>query len=249
MLNLQYAAIMFGLLFLVFAKEIFANQPKENDTNSKKNTFILPEIEITKIKQSNNSQIKYSPNTIIDKSIIETINPTQLSDILIFSPGVSITNYGGLESSKTISIRGTGSMRTLVLLDGIPLNSSQNSAFDLSSINPNSLENIEIIRSGNSAFYGSSAIGGVVNLKTNYSPTEIIKAKINYASFNEIETNFTGNYLIDNSLLSASVGYITSDGNYPFEYVEFGETKKFHRENADFKNNTISILAKTSNKK
>jgi len=86
-----------------------------------------------------------------------------LADALETSPGISIRDFGGMGSLSTISIRGEGSRNVLVLLDGIPLNPT-GGIVDLSDIPLNSLERIEIIRGGESAFYGPGAAGGVVRL-------------------------------------------------------------------------------------
>jgi outer membrane cobalamin receptor len=239
-----YINLYIIILFLLIINIPTIAQNTEADSLNK--IVRLPEVQVIKERNKSNSAIEFSPNTTIDNQIIQTISPTQISEVMSLAPGVNISNYGGLESMKTISIRGTGSMRTLILLDGLPINSSQNGSFDLNNINPSLIDNIEIIRGGASAIYGGNAIGGAVNIQTNYSPSEIIKANIRYGSFNEIETNITGNYVANQTLLSTNINYQTSDGNYPFNYTLFGEEKLFYRENADYKNLMLSGTAKTN---
>jgi outer membrane receptor protein involved in Fe transport len=66
----------------------------------------------------------------------------------------------------SVSLRGTGAEHTLVALDGVPQNSAQNPVFDLSTMPLNAAERLEIVRGGGSAVFGSSAVGGVVNIIT-----------------------------------------------------------------------------------
>jgi len=76
---------------------------------------------------------------------------------------------GGAAGGTTVSLRGLGSERTLILLDGqrLPLDPS----FTPPSVNVNiiplaAIDRIEVLRDGASAIYGSDAIGGVVNIIT-----------------------------------------------------------------------------------
>jgi iron complex outermembrane receptor protein len=71
-------------------------------------------------------------------------------------------NNGGGDGASTISLRGLGSERTLVLLDGRRLGPS----FDVNSIPLNLIDRVDILKQGAGATYGSDAVGGVVNIIT-----------------------------------------------------------------------------------
>ena len=78
--------------------------------------------------------------------------------------GPSSNNPG--DGTATVDLRGLGSSRTLVMVNGrrwIP--SNQEGVIDLNTIPASLIENVEIITGGASAVYGSDAIGGVVNFK------------------------------------------------------------------------------------
>ena len=76
---------------------------------------------------------------------------------------------GGV-GAETISLRGLGANRTLVLLNGRRAGASGTrgsvSSFDLNSIPLSAVENVEILKDGASSVYGSDAIAGVVNIIT-----------------------------------------------------------------------------------
>lgn len=216
--------------------------------------FNLPQVEVYEQRASSNSSIEFSPNSQISGAELQIISPLQISEALKFSPGMNIRDYGGLGSIKTLSIRGAGSMRTLVLLDGIPINSSQNGSFDLNNITVGIVNNIEIIRGGASAIFGGNAIGGAVNIRTNCSPQKTILANLSYGSFNEITANITGNlvskYDINSDLsldfLTANASYQNSKGDFSFKFNQFGKDSVFKRENADYSNLAFSISGKMS---
>jgi iron complex outermembrane receptor protein len=76
------------------------------------------------------------------------------------------------------SLRGLGSARTLVLLNGrrlAPYANSGGQSVDLSGIPASALERVEILKDGASAIYGTDAIGGVINfiLRKDFSGVEI----------------------------------------------------------------------------
>ncbi len=81
----------------------------------------------------------------------------------------SASPQGG-EGVQTVSLRGLGANRTLVLLDGKRAGPAgvrgQVAAFDLNVIPFSALESVEILKDGASSIYGSDAVAGVVNLIT-----------------------------------------------------------------------------------
>ena len=95
------------------------------------------------------------------------------------TPSVNIVSAVGTFSGggTYANLRGLGNGRTLVLLDGQRLapNAFSGNAVDLSGIPFSAIDNVEILREGASALYGSDAIAGVINFKTkrNYQGAEI----------------------------------------------------------------------------
>lgn len=88
-----------------------------------------------------------------------------IAELLAPTPGVVVSDSGGVGQRKSISLRGAGSTGVMVLLDGIPL-SSPGSSVDLSRIPAAITERLEVLRGAASARYGPGALGGVVNVVT-----------------------------------------------------------------------------------
>jgi vitamin B12 transporter len=87
-------------------------------------------------------------------------------DVLRQVPGVEINQSGSSGNQTDVSIRGSSAAETLILLDGVNVNSGATGGFDLADVTSDNLKRIEVVRGAGGALYGSSAIGGVVNLIT-----------------------------------------------------------------------------------
>jgi iron complex outermembrane recepter protein len=133
---------------------------------------------------------------------------------------------------STISLRGLGSDRTLVLING--LRSSEYggggggvaNSVDISSIPVSAIERVEILKDGASAIYGSDAIAGVVNfiLKTDFEGLTL-------SAYGGTPTQAGGGEE-DSASLFAGFGNIKSDGynvNFGINYDHQGQIVGDHR--------------------
>ncbi|WP_223668763.1 TonB-dependent receptor domain-containing protein [Kangiella shandongensis] len=127
-----------------------------------------------------------NPITVIDRETIELSGATSASELmreLTFNSSGSLRPQSGSSAQgvSTINLRGIGSGRTLVLIDGRRLTHSPSTGQgqDLNSIPLGAIERIEVLTDGASAVYGSDAIGGVVNVITrqDYNGAELMVSK------------------------------------------------------------------------
>lgn len=122
--------------------------------------------------------------TVIDSEALRQAGSLSLAEVLAKQPGVSFHNHGGPQSLAGINLRGADTRHTLVLLDGVPLNTATDGMPILQALPLASIERIEILRGAASSLYGSNAIGGVINLITR-PDTEVplaARASLGYGS-------------------------------------------------------------------
>lgn len=112
--------------------------------------------------------------TVIDRATIEARGYATLGEALAAVPGVSVVPSGGAGSQTSVFIRGSNSRHVLVLLDGQPMAdpSEPNGAFNFGDDSLADIERIEVVRGPASVYYGSGAIGGVINLITRRAPRD-----------------------------------------------------------------------------
>lgn len=179
------------------------------------------EKDITVTATRGHSLITEVPSSVnvIDHEELELKNPQNLAEALQNIPGVTIKDYGGLGNTKSISLRGSSDSQVLVLLDGQRLNNPQSGSIDLNQISLEGIEKIEIVRGGNSALYGSDAIGGVINLiskkSKNEKPVEA-EVKFGVGSFELYTLEPTCNFKIGKNRFSGSYRYLSSTGDFPY---------------------------------
>ncbi|WP_116643936.1 TonB-dependent receptor [Salinivibrio sp. HTSP] len=104
--------------------------------------------------------------TILTRQDIARLQARSLVDVLRTVPSIEIAQSGGRGQIASIFMRGTESDHSLVLIDGVRMASSITGSVDFNQIPVNSIERIEIIRGARATLYGSSAIGGVINIIT-----------------------------------------------------------------------------------
>jgi outer membrane receptor for ferrienterochelin and colicins len=105
--------------------------------------------------------------------------PTLLRDV----PGVQLDPVVG--SGAGVMLQGLGSDRVLVLLDGAPIAGRISGELDLTRFDPRQFERVEIVEGPQSTLYGSSALGGVVNLLTRTDLTRRVELSSQIAEFNQ----------------------------------------------------------------
>ncbi len=104
--------------------------------------------------------------SVITREQIERSGARDVSELLRRLPGVQIGRNGGPGQSTSLFLRGTASDHILVLIDGVPAQSATTGAMAFQHIDPETIERIELVRGPASTLYGSSAIGGVIQIFT-----------------------------------------------------------------------------------
>jgi vitamin B12 transporter len=141
------------------------------------------------------------------------------AEILSFSPGVVVRDYGGFGQLKTISIRGSSNDQVVILLDGVRLNNPLGGGVDLSTIPLNYVERFEIVRGGASAFAGTDAIGGLVNIVTKKTDKPFTFGSATYGSYQTFGLNFSRAQKVGDFSYLISFAHAQSEGDFKFKSV------------------------------
>lgn len=155
--------------------------------------FISKAVEIIAPKNSSFQNQTQRVNTIKAQEI--AIAPVQsVNQIIDNSSGIISGNTTGIFSSKIIvTMRGMPANeqgRTLVVLDGMPLNKSDGGSVNWNTLNKNNIESITVIKGPGPAKYGSGAMGGVIDIISK-KPVEKFSGNVNleYGTYNTKSAN------------------------------------------------------------
>ena len=189
-----------------------------------------------------------SPIQTVDKNAFEQQNSvaleTALNQLPQFVPAAQgmtqlqdqsqmTDNFTTLTAgASTISLRGLGANRNLVLLDGyraVPVNATM--AVDVNSIPAAAIERVEVITGGASSVYGADAVAGVVNfiLKKNFQGLDL-----------DIQTGAMQNGAGAESRASALFGVSSGDGKGNIMVgLELARRDPVHADDTDFWHNAL----------
>lgn len=104
--------------------------------------------------------------TVITREEIEKSGKRYVMDFLRGQPGVTALQGGSNGRITSVFVRGTNSNMTLVMLDGVQINSPTTGTANLENFTVTDIERIEIVRGPQSVLYGADALGGVINIIT-----------------------------------------------------------------------------------
>lgn len=99
---------------------------------------------------------------IIDRKRIEQQGAVNLRDLLTNELNVRLNQDGILGSQ--MSLMGLGGQNIKILIDGVPVIGRNDGNIDISQLNLNNIERVEIVEGPMSVIYGTDALGGVINL-------------------------------------------------------------------------------------
>ena len=146
------------------------------NTQSQQGTIVVTGSRLRKSEFTSPDPIQIiNPELGLQEGKIETVDLINSSPIAAGSVQITSaisTNFvtNGGEGAQTVSLRGLGAERTLVLLNGRRAGPAGVrggvASFDLNTLPSSIVKSIEILKTGASSIYGSDAIAGVVNVLT-----------------------------------------------------------------------------------
>jgi vitamin B12 transporter len=126
----------------------------------------LEGIVVTADKIDESAEEATSSVTVIKGEDIKKMNVQFVTDVLRKMPDLNLAQNGGAGKVATVFLRGGDSTHTLVMIDGVRVNSTTTGSYDFSGLTVDDIERIEIVKGPQSTIYGSEAMAGVINIIT-----------------------------------------------------------------------------------
>src|SRR5690606_21503754 len=144
-------------IFLIISGSVLAQEPTSQQ-----------EIVITATRNPINLKESPASVSIITAADMEKMTLFTVDEALKNTVGVmNRRTKGFMETTASLTIRGFSNARdNLLLVDGIAQNDSRNGQINWTMIDTENVERIEVVRGPFSSLYGSSAMGGVINIIT-----------------------------------------------------------------------------------
>lgn len=125
-----------------------------------------PEVVVTASRVERAVDATLADISVIDRADIDASVARDIVDLLRMKAGIDVARTGGPGSQTTVFLRGTNNNHLLMLVDGVRVSSLNTGAFAFEQLPLDLVDRIEIVRGPRASYWGSDAIGGVVQVFT-----------------------------------------------------------------------------------
>lgn len=176
-----------AIFFFSIVSAIGQNPTVKTSTTSLSDTVALTDVVVTAQYQPNTIDKSTYKVKVIDAEKIQALAAINLKDALSNELNIRFSQDPVLGSG--MSLQGLSGQNVKILIDGVAMIGRQNGNLDLSQININNIERIEIVEGPLSVSYGTNALAGVINIITKKPKSNSLSAGVNLY----YETNNTYN--------------------------------------------------------
>ena len=163
--------------------------------------------------------------TVLTSEDVRRSPASTVADILTQLPAFTMTkssaSWTASPSGTPAALRSLGggaASRTLVLVDGVPLNDPFFGWIPWSRISSRSVERIEVVPTGGGGAWGNQALGGVINVITRRPEQTGLEMDARLGSLGSVGLDAAGSYVRGPLSFSPRVTYFDTSG-----YIELGE--------------------------
>ncbi len=181
-------------------KNISLNKGKKLKVNLalQKAPISLDGVVVSANRNETNRQLAPTLVSVVDIKMLEATNSKNMAQALNFQPGLRVEDNCQNCGFTQVRINGLEGAYSQILIDSRPTYGALTGVYGLDQIPTNMIEQVEVIRGGGSALFGSSAIGGVINIITK-EPTR------NTGTFSHSFTTYGEGSTDNNSMFNASM--------------------------------------------
>ncbi len=180
----------------------------------KRNKILMNSIYVKAKEEEITQQIRSGELIRIDNVNNKSLN--SVADWLNTQQGLEIKGLELSGEKKTLSLGGHSSRHTVIMLDGIILNPTGQDV-DLSMINNDRIESVEVIKNNAGIESGAGGIAGIIKIRSKrFSDESKLSVNSSAGSFNSIKNTMNFNTSINSSQLDLSYSLQKTDNDFPF---------------------------------
>ncbi|WP_277811927.1 TonB-dependent receptor domain-containing protein [Chromohalobacter canadensis] len=194
----------------------------------------LSDLQVTANRLPQSQSDVLASTTVIDRDDIERSQAGSIIELLQGRAGIEIAQSGSPGTTSSLFMRGTESDHSLVLVDGVRINSATSGGASLEMLPLEAIERVEIVRGPRAAAYGADAIGGVIQVFTRRGTASGTQGGLK-ASTGSDNTQRQSAWVAtgdDDTRLNASLFHRDGDGFNATQADDSGERDGFEREGA-----------------
>lgn len=184
---------------------------------------LMPVVTVTATRTPKLADETLASVIVIDREALESSSGLDLGEVIRFHSGIDIVRSGGAGQQTSIFMRGANSNQTLVLIDGVRVNSGTYGGVNIQNLRPENVDRVEIVKGPRSSLYGSDAIGGVINIITKPSERTATHIELGGGDNNTAYGTFRQSIRMGKLSASVNAGGIYTDG-YPI-FLESDEPR------------------------
>ncbi|MFB3925933.1 MAG: TonB-dependent receptor, partial [Syntrophales bacterium] len=155
------------LMLLLVTSPAFADEKASKVEKEEKDTAKLQEIVVTSTRTEKDAAEAPGNVKVVTQKDIEKSPALTVDSALNTVPGLFNRRVNLMDTLSSVTLGGIpGQNRTLILKDGVPLNSAYTGDASLTGMALGDVKRIEVVQGPFSSLYGGYAMGGVVNLLT-----------------------------------------------------------------------------------
>jgi vitamin B12 transporter len=178
--------------------------------------FALDEIVITANRLETEARRTGAAVTVLGADDLARTGATTLADALARTPGVSVSQQGPVGNAGNLRIRGADKRYVAVFVDGIRVTDPTltETSFDFGGLLVGDVGRVEILRGSQSALWGGSAVGGVVNITTRKAMADGFsqEAEVEGGSWGTIRGRYTLTNRTARSETALTFSHLRTDG-------------------------------------
>jgi|GEM_PF-609522 len=217
-----------------------AASKKSAPTSHRRDDSPSETIVVTSSRRAQNIRNVPESVSVVTSAQVKASAAQTLDQVLRAVPSVDLPEVNASElhpTADTVSMRGLGGTRALVLLDGLPLNDTYFGSIQWNRVPLEDVKQVEIVRGGDATLWGNYAMGGVINILTQSPTRNQLLVEGGGGSYGTYRSNLYASYVpVSWARFSVDYGYNQTLG---FDAIPKDQRRPIDRKIEDFAHNVM----------